>query len=383
MLSPLARPLRAGRSVTVLLTLTGLSLAVTPVSTSAAQLPGSSCGGWASKRVPGTRSGPNTLHGVTATSARNAWAVSYYRAGAYWTSRILHWNGTAWKSQPTPVPHGTDLYGVTAVSASAAWAAGSYYDYAAGHYKSIILHWGGHSWSRQVTPNPAGADEHLYGVKAVSARNAWAVGTSYAPPNVTSGRTLILHWNGHSWSRQKSPNVSSGTNSLVAVTATSPWNAWAVGQYDTSASHPLILRWNGHTWSRQRSPNPPGPDTLEAVAATSRSTAWAVGQDGGGETLVLRWNGHSWSRQVSPNARVPDALNGVAATSASNMWAVGYYEDAGQDRSLVIHWYRGAWYFATPATGIGNSTLYGVAATSANVWAVGQRGSQNLALRHC
>ncbi len=383
MLPRTLRPLRAGRPVAVMLTLTGLVLAVGPPSLSSAQAAGSSCGGWISERVPGTSGGPNILHGVAATSARNAWAVSYFRAGSYWTSRIVHWNGRSWKPQPTPVPHGTELYGVAAVSASTAWVVGDYYDSGDGHYKTVILRWKGHSWSRQASPNPPGADGHLRGVAAASATSAWAVGSSYASPHVTTGRTLILHWNGHRWSRQASPDVTAGTNALSAVTATSPWNAWAVGQYDTSAAHPLIVRWNGHSWSRQRSPNPVGSDTLNAVTATSRSNAWAVGQDYGNETLVLRWNGRSWFRQVSPNARVPDDLNGVAATSASNMWAAGYYVDAGQNRSMVIHWYRGAWYTPSRATGVGNSALYGIAATPANVWAVGQIGGQNLALRHC
>ncbi len=381
----LPRMLRAGGPVAVMLTLTGLLLAVAPASTSAAKLAGAPCRGWNSEPVPSTRSRPDALHGVAVTSAHNAWAVSIYRSsGPYWTSRILHWNGRSWSPQPTLVPHGTELSGVAAVSASAAWAVGDYYDYADGHSKTIILHWDGHSWSRQDSPNPAGASGYLLGVAALSARSAWAVGSSYASPNLSSGRTLILHWNGNRWSRQASPNVSAGTNALSAVTATSPWNAWAAGQYNTGTAHPLIVRWNGHSWSRQRSPSPAGPVTLNAVTATSRSNAWAVGQDFGTSTLVLRWNGRSWHRQNSSGTSGPDDLYGVTATSASNMWAAGYYIDyTGQRRSLVIHWYRGAWYEPSRPTGIGNSTLYGIAATAANVWAVGQIGSRNFALRHC
>lgn len=223
------------------------------------------------------------------------------------------------------------------MSASAAWAAGDYYDYADGHSKTIILHWNGHSWERQDSPNPAGASGYLLGVTAFSARSVWAVGSTYTSPHASSGRTLILHWNGHRWSRQASPNVSTGTNALSAITATSPRNAWAVGQYNTSTSHPLIVRWNGRSWSRQRSPNPAGTVTLNAVTATSRSNAWAVGQDFGTSTLVLRWNGRSWHRQNSSGTSGPDDLYGVTATSASNMWAAGYYIDyTGQRRSLVI-----------------------------------------------
>ena len=48
-------------------------------------------------------------------------------------------------------------------------------------------------------------------------------------------RTLILHWNGKSWTQVPSPNPGgpSHGNLLFGVTATSARNAWAVG-YDTT-----------------------------------------------------------------------------------------------------------------------------------------------------
>lgn len=93
----LPRVLRAGWPVAVMLTLSGLLLAVAPARTSAAKLAGSPCAGWSTERVPSTGSRPDALHGVAVTSARNACAVSIYRSsGPYWTSRILHWNGRSW-----------------------------------------------------------------------------------------------------------------------------------------------------------------------------------------------------------------------------------------------------------------------------------------------
>ena len=86
------------------------------------------------------------------------------------------------------------------------------------------------------------------------------------------------------------------------VSATSGTSAWAVGSYSTATgSRTLILRWNGTSWSKAASPNPvPGYDILFGVSATCGSNAWAVGYyltaSGSSRTLVLHWNGTSWSR---------------------------------------------------------------------------------------
>jgi len=64
---------------------------------------------------------------VTATSARNAWAVGTYTAGGHTKSLILAWNGRAWRQVPTPrLGTTSELAGVTAVSASNIWAVGSF-----------------------------------------------------------------------------------------------------------------------------------------------------------------------------------------------------------------------------------------------------------------
>lgn len=65
-----------------------------------------------------------------------------------------------------------------------------------------------------------------------------------------AGKTLILRWNGHAWKHVTSP--SPGTDSVLnAVRATSATNAWAVGSTVVSgAVNTLILRWNGRIWTR-------------------------------------------------------------------------------------------------------------------------------------
>ncbi len=91
----------------------------------------------------------------------------------------------------------------------------------------------------------------LAGVAATSATSAWAVGGS-------GGKTLIVHWNGRTWTRVPSPAPAGGV--LYGIAATSASNAWAVGctRCFTSSSEILIVRWNGKTWTRVPSPAPAG-----------------------------------------------------------------------------------------------------------------------------
>lgn len=67
------------------------------------------------------------------------------------------------------------LYGVSATSASDAWAVG-YYDISTNQDRSLVLHWDGSAWTQVPSPNPATLTNELYGVSAISANDVWAVG---------------------------------------------------------------------------------------------------------------------------------------------------------------------------------------------------------------
>ncbi len=341
---------------------------------------------------PNVGSGNNFLTGVAATSTCNAWAVGYYHKGTDYLTLIEHWNGKAWKVQPSPSPgDGSRMMSVTAPSAGDAWAVG------VTGGGSLIEHWNGKAW--KIQPSPDGVDGgQLNGVAATSATNAWAVG-------VTGGESLIEHWNGKSWKIQPSPCPRSAHQcELSGASATSATDAWAVGSYynASDAMVTLVERWNGRSWKIQPSPNPKGTGingaALTGVAATSAGDAWAVGsyaQQGvsAGLTLVERWDGKSWKIQPSPS---PGAANGsefwgVAATSANNAWAVGDVDFPNSaDKTLVERWNGKAWKVQpSPNPGSKSNALDGVAATSAkNAWAVGdyhdatsEPPSRNLALR--
>jgi hypothetical protein len=97
------------------------------------------------------------LNGVSATSASNAWAVGTEEipgvsatSGSY--TMILHWNGKTWArvSSPNPFCATCDsLTGVAASSAKNAWAVGTLN--AGGEV--VILHWNGTRWANATSAN--------------------------------------------------------------------------------------------------------------------------------------------------------------------------------------------------------------------------------------
>jgi hypothetical protein len=296
---------------------------------------------------PAGLSNGDSLNGVATTSSADAWAVGWYIKGGSGQTLTEHWNGTQWKHVPSPNPgglrHRDSLKGVSATSAGDAWAVGFYGNGSA--LQTLILHWDGIRWTRVPSRNPGGAsnDDVLTGVAARSPRDVWAVGWFY---NGKAQRTLIEHWDGTRWTRVPSPNRDSPLNILNGVTATTASDAWAVGYFLNGRlmQRTLVERWNGTRWVRQPSPNRTGDaasDVLFGVAASSATNAWAVGYSGCCvyQTLTLHWNGTAWSIRASGNpggASNDNVFKGVAARPRSRPWAVGYILTDTTTRPLAL-----------------------------------------------
>ena len=196
-------------------------------------------------RVPSPAPADSSLSGVAAVSAGNAWAVgctSCSRIDSF-KGLILGWNGKAWRRVPGPLPaygkYGNALAGVAATSAGNAWAVGCTDGCPVGGTPQIER-WHGTSWKQVAAPTTPYALYNLAAVAASSATSAWAVGGG-GP--VTSEAAATAHWNGHRWTLS---HARSGAG-LTGVAAISAKNAWAVG--GTASGHTLILHWNGTTWS--------------------------------------------------------------------------------------------------------------------------------------
>lgn len=229
-----------------------------------------------------------------------------------------------------------------------------------------------------------GSCSWLTGVAALSATNVWAVGSSCSSTNIE--RTLVLHWNGSTWSVMRSPNVGLYSNSLRQVVALSPTDIWAVGGYETARSQfpfrTLVLHWNGTAWRVVPSPNYGTADMgsgLADITAVSATNLWAVGtwrtRGGNGGALMMRWNGAAWKLVPTPASSKyePDSIDAV---SANDIWVTGTrYSTVGTIATFSMHWNGRAWG-VIPMPNVGtrkNNFLFGqVHAVAPNdVWVTG------------
>jgi hypothetical protein len=249
---------------------------------------------WTQVPTP-TPGGSAWLNAVAETWPTNAWAVGCICGGPGAVGSpvplIEHWNGKKWTVQRFQEPgDGGEFLAVSATSARNAWAVG--YS-GTGTVQTLIEHWNGRRWYRLTSYAPYG-EGTLQGVDAIGPKNVWAVG--YNQPNGLY-ESLILHWNGNRWSVVPSPNPTGSTN-LWDVNGSSATNVWAVGYTNPNGCYcgTVALHWNGKQWSAVTTPDPPASDidALTGVVAISPSDAWAVGTSDWGSTILEFWNGKSW-----------------------------------------------------------------------------------------
>jgi len=338
---------------------------------------------------------PSALEAVSAASPTDAWAVgdSYYSyTGAEGLAE--HWNGKTWTKFPVPGTgeYNDNLVGVSAHSPTDAWAVTQVGTQAVG-LTSQVLHWNGKAWVQVAAPvrGPDGYAYILTGISVASPDSVWAVGYG---GDTSDG--IVLHWNGKAWSWS---HILGQGDQLLAVTALSPSNVWAVGALYTVGSAgeggytvlPLVMHWNGKAWSRVAAPVLKGTGTgldymdEEGLTAVSNSssglfvTGGFTGSDSNSNmAYAARLVGKKWTLFKLPEQVRYDNPTSVAA-SPSGAWIAGSYGPP-----QAAHWNGKKW---SPAL-IGSINqhsdpesppVYGLAGTSASsIWAVGQRANAEL-----
>jgi len=306
----------------------------------------------------------NAVPAITATSASDVWVAGGVGGledpvtpDEEQLTLIGHWNGTAFVSVPSPDPGAplgvSELHGVSAASREDAWAVGVYsvFDQAAETSTAYPLaeHWDGQGWTQvpaavaQTVDGPTPFSE-FFAVDALSGGYAWAVGEYDAPTGHGFELVpLIERWDGSTWTVVPRPNLS-GDNELQAVSADSATDAWAVG-FHGAPSRTLIEHWNGRAWTVVPSPHPAG--MLAGVAAIHPDDAWAAGfyfgPNGRQRSLLLHWDGQSWQQIGVPHfgpGYAPNLLLAVSASSPRNVIVAGFYSGpagAGQ-QAIVLHY---------------------------------------------
>lgn len=236
---------------------------------------------WTPVPSPNVPAAPSFLQAVAARAATDIWAVGSFGSGNTAQPLILHWDGLAWSITPSP-PNGI-LYGVVALAANDAWAVGG----------RILLHWDGTAWTSVTMP----VYTELHGIAALAPNDIWAVGYR--------GGTWTFHWDGSTWTAIPS---AVGYN-LYAVAALAPNDVWAVGGFsDGTYTHPIAEHWDGSGWQ------PVTADmwgdryqNLFAVGAAGANAVWAVGEEAG-DALTEHFVGPCLTPTATPLPTAPPTV---------------------------------------------------------------------------
>ncbi len=169
----------------------------------------------------------------------DCWAVGKYGMcpngppGSTVCTLIEHNPGNGWVIVPSPVVTNSALAyldGVTCVTSSDCWAVGWYID-TANNWPSLTEHYDGSSWTIVLSPNIGNLSyvDRLTDVSCASASDCWAVG--YAAVFRDGGRvesTLIEHNTGSGWVVASQSPKGSQLNGIKCVSSR---DCWAVGTY--------------------------------------------------------------------------------------------------------------------------------------------------------
>ena len=294
------------------------------------------------------------LTSVAATGANDVWAVGEYVDGSDGGTHTLieHWNGKQWSivSSPSPGSFSNILTAITALSSNNIWATGNYRETKDGSSKALIIHWNGKEWDIDATLAPANFSNTLNGITALSPDNIWAVGTMVDRyRNGSENHVLIEHWNGDDWHLipgARLPRGASGASLRSVSTVPGSKLIWAVGSYyqgDESHLSTLTEVWDGDHWRAVDSPNRSDLDNLlMSVTATSPYDIWAVGgtsQNGPGQSLIEHWNGSRWTiiPHLDPGPRTTMHFLASVAHSPDrkSIWGIGFYGDGTKIATLA------------------------------------------------
>jgi len=191
---------------------------------------------WAAVSFPG-RTGEQ-VSAAGSSAASDVWAITTNGS----KSRALRWNGGSWAATGT---FRTDIGAVTVLNSHDVWAfATAFFPSSGGAW-----HYNGHAWSRVASGHGLTAGS------ALSHTSVWAV-----------GGTDVAHWNGHTWARTSvasllPANTALSHSSVVGIYAQSASSVWAVGTggRQDEGGPTVVLHYNGHAWSRAASRNSNNP----------------------------------------------------------------------------------------------------------------------------
>ena len=250
----------------------------------------------------------------------------------------------------------------------------------------------------QSVPVPTeSVDTRIHDVAALSASDAWAVGTYRVP---TAGNSewfsYTLHWDGTSWQQvaAPSPPVAPGVRmcELWAVAAIAANDVWAAGwKYIAFPNNGhigpqlFVLRWDGSQWNEMPAPIPyfsymasSSGSVIKRIHARSATDIDFWGFWSGDEVspqgqVVWHWDGSTYTREHLP--LISSARNVVVDATVAGpgeLWAIAN-TGGGNYRPYLARRTSAGWSMVNPPTqALAYYRLSAVAATAANdLWVAG------------
>jgi hypothetical protein len=255
-----------------------------------------------------------------ADSPKDVWAFTQNLLDAG-PSHVLRWNGSKWSVVATLPDQIADA---TVLSGNAVWVFG--YPGAPGQPGLGVWFYNGKKWTR--------VSKTISGGSALSDKNVWGfAGTS------------VEHWNGAKWTATSvknllPPTTPGGLNSpsVVGMLAQSPTSVWALGSGNAQdEGGPLVvLHYNGHTWSKLAS-GQFGNGPAAEVSADGKGGLWLpmFGPDGGTSYLVHYASGKLTKATLPVSA--PDiSIDAVAQVAGSTQQLAGGFTHAPDNRGANV-----------------------------------------------
>lgn len=255
------------------------------------------------------------LTGVAAGSTVDAWAVGmkWDKQRATDIPQLFHWDGKDWGSR-TGGAAGFSQPAQVAGSGNNVWVVGEKAYPASG---PAVLRWNGSSWAPVDLPAGLGAGTRLTAVKVLAPDNVWVAGSAAADDKAPK-KSLVLHWDGKSWTQLPAPfGDTAGWVSTLLVRGNEVWAGGASASYTA-----LAARWDGKAWS-VRTPAVTGQySEVTELAAYGSSEVWAAGNG----VALQRWNGTAWSTAQGPKPTLAK-VGALASGPGGSLWLAGEAKD--------------------------------------------------------
>lgn len=272
--------------------------------------------GWIDSSVP-SAAGINSILGFWGSASDDIWAASD-------TSKLLHYDGTAWKLEE--LPQYTFIRTFWGSGPKDLWGLGF----------SSLLHYDGSTWSKA----DPGFSTYLYGLWGSGPNDIWAVGDN----------GVIIHYDGTRWSLARNspwPNVS-----ISDMGGSGPDDRWLLGLVQMLPVQGVVGHHDGRAWSSQALTGLSNPEQYRQLLAI-----WSSGQNnlfvgGSKDNLPLLLHRRTdWSEVPLP-AGTQGTVVALWGSGPDDLWVAT--ESSSPSKATLLHRTGTIWSVmpASPLTSI-------------------------------